>query len=154
MIKKLLCKTCQYSGADSEPIALFDPETISMPLYASMLIPITDESPFPPRDADLPDLDWYYLRCPSCGSSPFGVPEASEDELQGLSELEILTTDGLYVIGNAEYQAKRAILFQKHSMDTLKIADPLKCTVCGKVCKSQLGLQSHMRSHQGKKNDR
>lgn len=159
MVKKsLICRVCQYSGADSEPIAYFDPDTISMPLIASMFIPITDESPFPPREPGLPDTQWYFLRCPFCGGNPFGIPEMTEEELDNLDSLEILTANGSFIVRSeaykAEQAAKHAILFEKHSLDLLKIVNPLKCLICGKVCKSEFGLRSHMRSHQRGENDR
>ena len=30
------------------------------------------------------------------------------------------------------------------------VVEPNTCSVCGKVCKSEFGLRSHMRSHKGK----
>ena len=112
-LKTLLCRTCYYSGVDLEPIALFDPETIALPLYASSFLPINNESPFPPRDPDSFDVEWYFMRCPLCGGNPVGVPEASEEELLDLEYLEVLTTDGPFTVSSERYKTKRAILFRR-----------------------------------------
>lgn len=112
-MKFLICRTCQYSGAQPEPIALFNPTTIVLPLYASAFLPIDDESPFPPRGPDWPDVEWYFMHCPNCGGDPFGVPEITEEELQDLEYVEILTVDGPFIVPSERYRAKRAILFRQ-----------------------------------------
>jgi hypothetical protein len=37
------------------------------------------------------------------------------------------------------------------AIDVLNASNPLICDVCGKVCKNQLGLNSHKKSHKGEK---
>ena len=98
MIKGLVCRVCRSSGAESEPIAFFDSEMIQMPLVTGMFEPINDESPFPPYDPDLPDIEWFYMRCPLCGGSPFGLPELSEEELHSLEQMEVQTVAGSCIV--------------------------------------------------------
>ena len=36
---------------------------------------------------------------------------------------------------------------ERNKIDVKTLMNPLACTVCGKVCKNKLGLNSHLRSH-------
>lgn len=37
-----------------------------------------------------------------------------------------------------------------HSKKVVGELDPLKCKICGKICKNKLGLASHLKSHNNK----
>ena len=44
----------------------------------------------------------------------------------------------------------RGFTFERPPEPTIKKSDEITCPICGRVCKSQFGLQAHLRSHKEK----
>jgi hypothetical protein len=103
----------------------------------------------PPALAERPDTYWSMMDCPGCGTplAPSGRltvthPDGSEfvppdEEFYKPKEtgpvIEIYTDEDL----------------EREWDERMSSNDPqFVCEVCGKACKSPLGLHSHMRSHE------
>jgi len=74
----------------------------------------------------LPDTEWEDMRCGYCNQRPF-------------TERDGFMTDKGY------------IRIQPYSIPEGFAGEIFTCEVCGKICKSELGLKSHGRSHEREK---
>lgn len=99
----------------------------------------------PPDIAERPDTYWSMMECPGCGAP-----------LAPSGNLTVRQSDGQPFVppGEDYYKPKPQTLVVTYSDEELeqewnnRMNEPqFVCEVCGKACKSALGLHSHMRSH-------
>ena len=101
-MRTLICSVCNQS-LQAEPIALFNPDIIQLPLTAQAFLPLSasHEPPFP-----FPETPWHAMRCPFCGATPFCFdfdafsPSGDVfEELENISQLSIMTAEtGAFMI--------------------------------------------------------
>lgn len=134
----LHCYYCSLGGERLSPaseVAIVDAEKLCKPLRADIFQPLDPKhDPSPPFRSD----EWRYMLHKACGRYPW--PSVNPEDGPG----QILTDQGMV-------QIPEAITNQVGVTDEaeVQVVSKLTCPVCGKVCKSPLGLNSHMRSHNG-----
>ena len=84
------------------------------------------------------------MTCPGCSAQL-----APSGKLTIVSDIKSRTAFNQAEIDAFEEEAEDIILPLHYApnVESKKAEDALTCEICGKVCKSKLGLGSHMRSH-------
>jgi len=126
----LHCYFCALGGdrpSETSRVAIVDEKTFSKPLRAAMFKPLNPQhDPSPPFMSD----EWRYMYHRACGRYPWPY---NVDRIHGPDR--ILTDKGFVEIPT------------NNVPDSVPDVVEYLCDVCGKACKSPLGLNSHKRSH-------
>ena len=141
----LHCYYCALGGdhrTSSSEVAIVDEKALCKPLRADMFKPL---KPQHDNTAPFQSDEWRFMRHRACGRYPWPYDVDPQD---GPSRM--LTDKGFVEIPGA-YQGSTTSISGGGTSERSTPSQPtvLECTckVCGKVCKSPLGLNSHKRSH-------
>jgi len=121
----LHCYYCALGGdhkTSSSEVAIVDEKALCKPLRADMFKPL---KPQHDNTAPFQSDEWRFMRHRACGRYPWPYDVDPQD---GPSRM--LTDKGFVEIP-----------------DNVPTSGECTCDICGKVCKSPLGLNSHKRSH-------
>jgi len=123
----LHCYYCALGGeraTEASRVAVI--ENLHKPLRADMFKPLDpDHDPTPPFMSD----EWRHMTHRACGKYPWPY---DVDPVDGPSR--VLTDEGMFDIPT-------------NNVPDAGPEEGFECDICGKVCKSPLGLHSHKRSH-------
>ena len=136
----LHCYFCALGGdrpSETSRVAIVDEKTFSKPLRADMFKPLNPQhDTTPPFMSD----EWRYMYHRACGRYPWPY---DVDRIHGPNR--ILTDKGFVEI--PDDAVIDSVVDDLPDIGPDDDALPNTCDVCGKVCKSPLGLNSHKRSH-------
>jgi hypothetical protein len=144
----LHCYYCAFAGdrpSEASKVAVIN--NLHKPLRADMFSPLDPaHDPTPPFQSD----EWRYMYHRACGRYPWPY---DVDRIHGPNR--VLTDKGFVELSQeatipADSHTVTKPLPGAYLMDDpgdIMYQHPNTCDVCGKACKSPLGLNSHKRSH-------